>query len=355
MVKLQITLLAILLASLSEAKPVLPTLLETNNQAVTKAPGVFETGYFPTELNNVKESELAPGSPPKPLLLARPTVAGKYPVILFIHGTCLLNSFYSDVLVHVASHGFIVVAPQIYTCTVFGAIPVIPIDGQKEVDLSTEVANWLPSGLKSVLKGSVQANLDKLVISGHSRGGKTAFAMQLGYSTDALTTKFSALVGLDPVAGTSKESRTDPKVLTYIPHSFNLSIPVSVIGTGLGSQPSCWLVCPACAPDEVNHAEFYNECRPPASHFVATDYGHMDMLNDDLSGLMGIMAKSMCKNSNKPKDPMRKTVGGIIVAFLKAYFYGNSRDYNTILQDPSVSPATLYPVESMKAKYLAQA
>ncbi|XP_048227212.1 chlorophyllase-1-like [Ricinus communis] len=322
------------------------------NQAVPKAPSVFETGYFPTELNNVNESEFASGSPPKPLLIARPTVAGKYPAILFIHGTCLVNSFYSDLLDHVASHGFIVVAPQIYTCTVFGAIPVMPIDGQKEVDLSTEVANWLPSGLKSVLNGGVQANLDKLAISGHSRGGKTAFAIQFGYSTDALTTKFSALVGLDPVAGHSKESRTDPKVLTYAPHSFNLSIPVSVIGTGLGSQPQTLF---ACAPDGVNHAEFYNECRPPANHFVATDYGHMDMLNDDLSGLMGIMAKILCKNSNKPKDPMRKTVGGIIVAFLKAYFYGNSRDYNTILQDPSVSPATLCPVESMKAKYLAQA
>ena len=112
---LLIASLAILLASLSEAnRPVLPTLLEANNyKDVQSTIDVFETGHFPTELDNLKESGLASGSPPKPLLIARPTVAGKYSVLLFIHGTCLETSFYSDVFEHIASHGYIVVAPQV--------------------------------------------------------------------------------------------------------------------------------------------------------------------------------------------------------------------------------------------------
>ncbi|KAF8401747.1 hypothetical protein HHK36_012693 [Tetracentron sinense] len=52
-------------------------------------------------------------SPPKPLLIVTPTNEGKYPVLLFLHGFYLHNCFYTDLLKHIASHGFIAVAPQL--------------------------------------------------------------------------------------------------------------------------------------------------------------------------------------------------------------------------------------------------
>lgn len=49
-------------------------------------------------------------------------------------------------------------------------------------------------------------------------------------------------------------------------------MPVMVVGSGLGKDKK-YLVFPACAPNVLNHEEFFEECRLPACHFVATDYG----------------------------------------------------------------------------------
>ncbi|KAJ1381380.1 Chlorophyllase [Sesbania bispinosa] len=192
----------------------------------------------------------------------------------------------------------------------------LPMLGQLEVEFAGKVANWIAEGLQPELdkniEESVQAKLDTLVLSGHSKGGKTAFAVALGYTKTNLN--FSALIGIDPVAGPSrcKMCRTLPHILTDEPESFNLNIPVAVIGTGLGPEKANVLTMP-CASDGVNHKEFYNECKPPRVHFVTTDYGHMDMLDDDTPGIMGNMMKCMCKNGTGSKDFMRRTVGGLVL------------------------------------------
>lgn len=51
--------------------------------------------------------------PPKPLLVVLPKEEGEYPVVQFQHGFTLQNTFYSQLMSHVASYGFIVVAPQV--------------------------------------------------------------------------------------------------------------------------------------------------------------------------------------------------------------------------------------------------
>ena len=72
---------------------------------------VFETGSLSVSSIHVDTSNIA--SPPKPLLIISPTVQGTYPVLLFLHGYELRNIFYSHLLRHISSHGFIVVAPQV--------------------------------------------------------------------------------------------------------------------------------------------------------------------------------------------------------------------------------------------------
>lgn len=87
----------------------------------TVTTNVFEIGKYPTIFVKFEEEKCtikpAQGTtsvaPPKPLLIATPTEAGEYPVILFLHGYLLKNSFYSQLLIHIASHGFIVIAPQV--------------------------------------------------------------------------------------------------------------------------------------------------------------------------------------------------------------------------------------------------
>lgn len=197
--------------------------------------------------------------------------------------------------------------------------------------------DWLQDGLPTILPENVTADTSKVAVGGHSRGGKIAFALALGQAQTSL--KISAVFGLDPVAGSSTTNRPDPKILSYIPRSFNQKIPVAVIGTGLGSESKGPI--PPFAPNGTNHAEFFNESKPPIYYFLAKDYGHADMLDD---GIVYTFAKLFCKCGKGPKELMISGCGGIIVAFLKAKLNGKIEDLNTIGEDPGVAPIKLDPV-----------
>jgi predicted dienelactone hydrolase len=58
------------------------------------------------------------------LCIAVPTVEGdvegKFPVVQFQHGFWIKNTWYSQIISHVASYGFIVVAPQVNSLASFG-------------------------------------------------------------------------------------------------------------------------------------------------------------------------------------------------------------------------------------------
>ncbi|CAL5395155.1 unnamed protein product [Camellia sinensis] len=298
--------------------------LLVESPVVVGTTNVFEEGKLSVESITVNESSSS--SPPKPLLIVTPTLEGTYPVLLLFHGFLIQNQSYEQILQHISSHGFIVVAPQLYTFI---------SSGTEEVDSAAEVTNWLSAGLQSTLPKNVQANLLKLALSGHSRGGKAAFALALGHAETQPTLKFSALIGLDPVAGSSIKDQIDPKILTFVPRSFDLSIPIAVIGTGKS---------PACAPDGVNHCEFFTESKPPCYYFYAKDYGHVDMLDDP-----NIILRLACSGGKGDMDPFKKCVGGIFVAFLKACLDGENEDLKSIGDEPGIAPVTLDPVIYIEA------
>ncbi|KAJ0966677.1 hypothetical protein J5N97_023594 [Dioscorea zingiberensis] len=256
--------------------------------------------------------------------------AGKYPVVLFLHGFFLFNHYYNQLLKHISSHGFILVAPQLYTL-------ILPCS-TGDITCAAAVTDWLAGNLQALLPTGVEANLEELALAGHSRGGHAAFSLALGHEDTTL--KFSALIGVDPVAGSCKGSQIPPNILTYEPSSFQLGIPVMVIGTGLGEKKKIMLF-PACAPEGVNHTEFYYECQPPCYHIVVKDYGHLDMLSDDAPRL----TKCVCANGVNCRDLMRRSTGGIMVAFLEAYLMKNKTSLKGIVNDPQVAPAALSPVE----------
>ncbi|OMO77664.1 Chlorophyllase [Corchorus capsularis] len=124
-----------------------------------------------------------------------------------------------------------------------------------------------------------------------------------------------------------------------------MSVPVTVIGTGLGPDSKrCGM--PPCAPEGLGPEEFFKECRPPCAHFVAENYGHMDVLDDDSQlDITGKVCCSLCVNCKGPRGPMRKCVAGIVVAFLNYYFYDEKKDFMTIVDDPNVAPVKLDEVE----------
>ncbi|KAH0662184.1 hypothetical protein KY284_027115 [Solanum tuberosum] len=295
---------------------------------------VFDIGNYKTKLLKIEPQTCTKhNSPPKALLIGTPSEAGNFPVLIFLHGYLLYNSFYSQLIQHLSSHGFIVVAPQLYL--VEGA------DATEDIKSTAEITNWLAEGLQHYLPPEVEPNLKKLGLAGHSRGGKVAFSLALGRLANISTDlKFSALIGVDPVDGMDKGKQTPPSVLTYVPRSFNnLDMPVMVIGSGLGEVKKNPLF-PACAPKGVNHRDFYNECCKPACYFVAKDYGHNDMLDDETKGIRGKATYCLCKKG-KSREPMRRFVGGVLVAFLEAYLEGNSSDLIAIRNGHVTLPVEL--------------
>ncbi|KAK4492402.1 hypothetical protein RD792_003207 [Penstemon davidsonii] len=225
---------------------------------------VFETGSY--DITSITVTTSHASKPPVELFIIAPTTNGTYPVLLFCHGFYLTNTWYSSLLQHIASHGYIIVAPMVR--------------------------------LHSVLPNNVNRDDDKLALSGHSRGGKTAFTLALAIKNTP--SKFKALIGIDPVAGSSSSMQLPPKILQYIPRSFDMSIPVAVIGTEYGNQRLGLI--PPFAPDGVNHLEFFSESKPPVCYLLANGYGHCDILDDWIAGYLSYI----CKSGKGSKDSMRK-------------------------------------------------
>ncbi|MED6120992.1 hypothetical protein PIB30_025768 [Stylosanthes scabra] len=296
------------------------------------ATNIFEDGDILWDHKKVDSS-------PKPLQVLYPTVPGAYPVIVFFHGFFIPNTSYNEMLGHIASHGYIIVAPKLFT----GGF--LPMFGPCEVHCAAQIVNWIAEGLQPYLPDNVEAQLDSLVLAGHSRGGKTAFAVALGKSPIKLNIK--VLLGIDPVAGLNKCIRTLPEILTYKPESFNLEMPILVIGTGLGPEKANWFLWP-CAPDGVNHKEFFKECKEPRQHFVTKEFGHLDMLDDK-----ACTPRCECKGRKKHRDLMRKTIAGLVVAFLRAYLEAQFEDLDNIVNHPELAPTTLDEIEPPKRMKLS--
>lgn len=223
----------------------------------------------------------------------------------------MFNSYYKLLLEHVAPHGFIAVAPQL------GGITPNPGDS-KDVDAAAARSlPCLPASPTSSTASSPSTDLSKL-----------ALALGLAKPT---TPGFSGLVGVDPVAGLSKATQMDPKVLTFKPRSLHTGTPVLVLGTGLGPKH---VTVPPCAPVGVNHAE----CLPPKYHFVLRDYGHLNMLDDGVS--------CVCeRNLHDPKDLARRAIGGLMVDFLRDALQRNDKDLQDVLAHPDLAPAVLKPLQ----------
>nr|BAJ89583.1 predicted protein [Hordeum vulgare subsp. vulgare]BAJ95126.1 predicted protein [Hordeum vulgare subsp. vulgare] len=272
-------------------------------------------------------------SPPKALLIAAPCDAGEYPVVVFLHGYLCNNYFYSQLIQHVASHGFIVVCPQLYT--------VSGPDTTGEINSAAAVIDWLAAGLSSKLAPGIRPNLAAVSISGHSRGGKVAFALGLGHAKTSLP--LAALIAVDPVDGTGMGNQTPPPILAYKPNAIRVPAPVMVIGTGLGELPRNALF-PPCAPLGVSHAAFYDECAAPACHLVARDYGHTDMMDDVTTGAKGLATRALCK-SGGARAPMRRFVAGAMVAFLNKWVQGKPEWLDAVREQTVAAPVVLSAVE----------
>lgn len=270
--------------------------------------------------------------PPKPLLIALPRAHGLYPLVLVFHGFLLRSNHYSQLLQHIASHGFVAIAPQMYDFA--GA------DASQEIADAAAIIDWLPDGLAQFFPDDlshVRPDFDKLALIGHSRGAKVAFGLALGLSKTSL--KLSCIAGLDPVDGKDVGQQTTPPILKFSEHSFDLKLPILIVGSGLGSQKRNALF-PPCAPEGVNHRAFFFDSSAPAFYFVASEHGHMDFLDDRTLGFRGKLSYCTCRNGPS-RAPMRSFAAGILIAFFRAAMFSESATLQDLLVNPSQAPVKL--------------
>lgn len=72
---------------------------------------VFETGNYEVKTMSLKKSHTT--KPPVDLFIVAPLEKGTYPLLIFCHGFLLTNTWYSTLFKHIASHGYILIAPKV--------------------------------------------------------------------------------------------------------------------------------------------------------------------------------------------------------------------------------------------------
>ncbi len=272
------------------------------------SPGDF---YAPGELS-VQVINVPDTTAPVELDIYKPVPTDTYPLVIFQHGFTGSIKGYETISTHLASHGFVVVLPQMYPAGGSGYIPT----PEEEAALGVQIIAWLEANINTIV-APVTADTSLLGLSGHSRGGQIAYRMAL-----QVPEKVDALAGVDPVDGLVIFGQT--LVITG-PLSFD--IPTYILGTGLGPIVVGGFL--ACAPEEIGPFHFYCASPNPTWLAVAITHGHADMIDEE-------DYSDFCPGG-PDRDGMRAFTAGTCSAFFSGILQGNENALS-VLSDPESAP-----------------
>ncbi len=269
---------------------------------------VFNLGPYFVLTNEYSEGD---NGAPRDFKVYEPQGATGPPVVHFLHGFQLKFNYYDDVLVHFASHGFIVVSSQSAHSMIGGD------NTTTEAGKVAEFITWMKTDLPN--RVSVTPDLTKFGVSGHSRGGKVTNRMLNANPALAL-----AFFGLDPV-DSAPPTGGDPE---------SLNDPVLFKGKSmfLGAEkgPNGFQ---ACAPAGENSVAFYSGYPSPSWHIIAAGVGHMDMIDESDLSACG-MTCSVCDGSDDStlNTSFRSYSGALMAAFF-SYSLKSMNEYEVILSN----------------------
>ena len=283
----------------------------------TSSDPVYQSEDSIFEVGSLSVNQLVVNDGPYPMLVFLPPGANRYPVLVFHHGFVLANSYYTTLLERVASHGFVVIAPQLYEAS-FTGLP----NTEEEANRALAVYEWLATEGENRLERDLDLSLLGLV--GHSRGTKMMYRAVAKEDPGVL-----GLFGLDPVDGTGGPLGGDPSVMGEL----SFSGPRFFLGAGLGPVPRN-AFSPSCAPEADGYAAFFADAGTPTTLVVATQFGHMDMLNDSTAGC-GIICTSC--SDGPSRAPMRNYTAAAIVAFFQSVFFDSQAGMDRVTDVDEVS------------------
>lgn len=268
----------------------------------------------PYEVTTVTIAEGQQGAPRGGLLFA-PQSPGRYPLIQFQHGFSSSVDSYPFMLGRLASHGFVVFAPQMYAPGNPANSPGIP----EEVQAAADVSAWLKSSVNVLLQGA-QADPALFGIAGHSRGGQVAWRLLSDAGVPA-----QALAGVDPVDGNAPPFSNDTgPLVTAMPLRFGF--PVHVLGTGLGALGGPL----ACAPEVRNYQKFVDAQHDAVYAVLADEHGHADMTDSNC-----LQCRAACVSN--PSAGMPEFTAGQLVAYFSWRLKG-AQEALGYLTDLSTAP-----------------
>jgi len=252
---------------------------------------------------------------PAPLDIYTPREEDSYPVIIFMPGFTASKRDYETILQHVASHGFIVIAPQMYREDCYPCAPPPTFEAAKGI----KHLRWIKSILNRIVP--VGADLDRIGIAGQSRGGQIAFRVAL-----AEDSAVAAVAAVDPVDGLQMFGQA--KVTD---REWRLTAPAYILGTGLGPvMPDNATFPLPCAPSDIGHVVFYDKCPGPAWHAVAVDNGHNDMIDEE------DFVEGGCPGG-PDRDAMRAFTAGTLAAFFSVILKENTEALS-VFSSPEAAP-----------------
>ena len=273
---------------------------------------VWERGPLAVLQRDLVEGEFGA---PRPARLHAPVPGAElatYPVVVFQHGFLADVGGYDEILAHLASHGFVVVAPQMYPADgVFLGKPT----ARAEAALAREVAHWAHAYAATVTGHAADPRPPG--VAGHSRGGKVSWLLLLEEGLEA-----RALVGVDPVDGRGGPLfGAQPEAL---PGPVSPGAPALVVGMALGG---------ACAPAADGYRHFFERTASPVTLFEVLGHGHADMLDPDVAE-----ANTLCARGTDLAG-VRALTGGLLAAFFRRHLQDD------LLVDGVLAGAELPPLE----------
>jgi dienelactone hydrolase len=225
---------------------------------------------------------------------------GLLPTVVILHGFQLSPRFYDGYAERLATHGFLVLNVD-YPAGFDGDAIRGANDAVGSVDALIASPQQLP----------VRADIARLAMLGHSRGGKVALL------ATARDTRVKAAVLLDPVDQQSGNCNKQ----TQCPLAKDLiggrSVPLLYLGETLDATAR---LGQACAPADANFKVLYTASKSPAVALTLAGASHMSFLSSNT----GCISCGLCQMPTLAPATVLDIAYGVTTAFLRKELLGEA-------------------------------